>query len=841
MRASLVAAIVASIVAFSASTSAQAAIKQPTAIPPQELAPALRTLVGEREFQMVYSSELLIDRRTQGASGDLTMSEALTQLLSGTGLTYRYVDDKTVSIVPVSAQPPQKGTSRPDPEAEHTKQPAGGDGIQKKSFWDRFRVAQVDQAPAASAGAVAAAGAPYEKKEGDKLEEITVTAQKREERLQDVPMTITALSGESLARSGIDNTRDLGVATPGLVIAESGTVSVTLRGVASILQGVTTDPSTAVYVDGVYQPRFESALLELMDIKRVEVLKGPQVVLYGRNATAGSIHFISNEPEDDFGGGARLTFGNFNYTHSSAVLNVPIVSNRLLMRVSAMQVKSDGYTTNTLNPSDRPSRTDIRSGKFTFKYLPTEGLDITLRGYVDDDRAITSGLKVLDPAALGSAYPLADPRKVTSDQPSSQPYKNHGTSLNIGWDLSWAKLTSIAAYAKSSFGPLNYDADTTENSIVSVGVRGQPGLGLFQDSELWSEELYLAGTHGGLNWLVGAVYMQEDARYGGADEFGPGNIFYFPATNEIEAMAAYGQVAYSVTDALQFTAGLRYSDESKNVGRTIGSPTPAPLQHDRKSWSAWTPSFTASYHVTPDEMVYATVSKGFKSGGFNSADFGPLGPALDPEKITNYEVGAKTGWFEDRLRLDVSAFKYKFTDLQIQTFAPPFLSIWENAGSATGKGLELTAHATPYERFQLDAGLSMLDAEYETFISGGTGSPVSFAGNRPPQSPTMTLSLGTSYVAPLGSLGSATMRMDYYHSARRYFSSANDEMLSQKPYDLLNARITFNPSRSGAWFSAYAKNITNEVVYASGFALGTTVVVAPAAPRTYGVELGYEF
>jgi iron complex outermembrane receptor protein len=430
---------------------------------------------------------------------------------------------------------------------------------------------------------------------------------------------------------------------------------------------------------------------------------------------------------------------------------------------------------------------------------------------------------------------------VSSDQFTSQPYKNRGASLTINAGLPGATLTSISAYTHSSFGPLNYDADTTENTVVHVGVASQPWLGLFQDSRTWSQEIYLSNTVDRFDWLVGAVYLDEDAKYGGADEFGPGNLFFFPATSQTKAYAAYGQLGYQLTPRLKVSAGLRYSDETKDVGRAIGSPTPAPLQFDEASWDAWTPSFTATYRFNEGNMVYANFSKGFKSGGFNSADFGPLGPPLDPEEIRSYELGMKSEWLDRRLRMDLSVFKYKFTDLQVHTFEPPFSVVWENAGEAEGKGVELSLRALIGEGFTLDGGVSLVDAEYTRFESLVGSAPVSFAGNRPPHSPTSTFSLGAAYTADLSDRTRAAFRLDYYHSSRRFFTSANEPELSQSAYGLLNGRISFEFTQSGAWVSAFAKNLTDELVYASGFQLGPTVVMAPTAPRTYGVEVGIDF
>ena len=788
-------------------------------LPEQPLAETLKAIGQQTATNILFDPGTVVNRRAPALRATLTASEAIERVLAGSDLSAKQSADAV--LIRVSGN----------------ETAAIGEGATASgNYGGAVQVAQTEAAAASGQSAEESSGADSQGDPGtEKLDEIVVTARKRAERLKDVPMSITAISGEKLENSGIDNSRDLGIATPGLVIGEAGLMNISIRGVTTALQGVTTDPSTAFYLDGVYQPRFESSLVELMDIKRVEVLKGPQVVLYGRNATAGAIHFVSNDPGSEFGGSLKLGFGNFGAVQSSAALNIPVVNDRLLLRVSAMDLKSDGYMKNVVNITDRPARTDIRAGRLALKYLATDDLAITFRGSISDNRAITTPLKALNPTALGSAYDLSgDPYQVSSDQLTSQPYKNTGASMTVDWDTSWGKLTSISAYTKSSFGPLNYDVDTVESTIINVGVKGRPDIGLFQDSKLVSQEVYLADTAGALDWLVGTVYMHEDGKYGGADEFSPGNAVFFPAQNETSAYAAYAQLAYSITPSLKLSAGLRYSDENKTAGRALGSPAPQPLQYDEGSWNAWTPSATASYRLSADNMLYTTFSKGFKSGGF---DPGSLQPALNPEKIESVEIGSKNEWLNGKLGLEVSLYRYQYTDLQVQIFLTPTQSAWENAGAAKGKGIEIAVNTAPTDRLKIDAGVSLMDAKYDSFesVSGNLG------GNQPPYSPKWTVNLGAAYEAPLGTWGAATFRMDYYRSARRYFTAANRPELSQDGYGLLNGRVTIASSHAGPWVAAYAKNITDELIYSFGLDLGPSLVLAPTAPRTYGIELGYDF
>ena len=301
MRASVVVAIVASVVALSASVEAQASIKWPTAIPPQELAPALKRLVHDREFQIIYSSELLAERRTQGAVGELTMDEALTKLLTGTGLTYQYLDEKTVSIVGVGTQP-AKLEKKLDTALEQRSH-ASSNGEQRKSFWERFRVAQADEGHDTRNASEARSGTAPEE-QGARLEEIVVTAQKREERLLDVPQSVSVLSADDLARRGATQFRDFADTVPGLSFssAGAGNTQITLRGVTV---GFDISPTVGIYLDEV--PYGSSTVFNLaaqfsldaalFDLDRIEVLRGPQGTLYGASAMGGLIKYVTPRPD----------------------------------------------------------------------------------------------------------------------------------------------------------------------------------------------------------------------------------------------------------------------------------------------------------------------------------------------------------------------------------------------------------------------------------------------------------------------------------------------------------------------------------------------------------------
>ena len=485
------------------------------------------------------------------------------------------------------------------------------------------------------------------------LEEIIVTAERKESGLQDVPIAITAFSGEDLFESGIENSQDLEIVTPGLTFSNTGTVGgPVIRGVGTSLQGPGSESATAVYVDSVYLPRFTSSVLDMLDVERVEVLKGPQGISYGRNVTGGAIKFITKEPDNKLSSKIGIQVGNYNLVRVKGTVNVPIVEDTLLFRGSVMKVKDDGYTENLLNSRDRQDQQDDLYGQFALKYLPTESLDIILRGNFADKGGSTNAYKSLHPdtnpaVQVFGATVIDDPRKVMTDKgPKEDPIESWGVSTTVNWDLQSARLTSITAYSELSFGPLAVDIDATDVGILHNGQSGKDN-GLVQNSETFSQEFILASDNlERVEWLTGLYYMHDEVDWlVGADlPFVP-VFLQFDSDNKVDAYAVFGDVTYKLTDQLQVNGGLRFSYEEKEriISNLADSVTVEGPQSDKESWDSWTPKVGVDYFVNDEVMVYLSVSRGFKSGSFNPTAFDS---AVDPEAITSYEVGAKSTWLD---------------------------------------------------------------------------------------------------------------------------------------------------------------------------------------------------
>ena len=686
------------------------------------------------------------------------------------------------------------------------------------------------------------------------LDEIIVTAEKREASLQEVPIAITAFTGKQLEDAGINDSTALELVTPGmsfLSVADLGVV--TIRGVGSpFLQGSAVDPSTAIYVDGVYQPRFASSVLSLMDLERVEVLKGPQGVLYGRNSPGGAINYISKGPQDELGGSLSVQFGNYSLRSFQGQVDIPLVKDKLLLRGAIKRETRDGYSENLLIPSDPLENEDIIVGRLALKYIPTDNLDLTLRlGASDREGGFLPAFKPIrvDPTAPNAGIEIiSDPRKIMADQPNYSENYSEYVDLTVNWDLGWSSFKSITSYQDKEANGRSRDVDGSE---LAIGHQGELGMrnGVTYDAESFSQEFLLASSgDNSLDWVLGLFYFEENPINRAGFDIPFINFFVMPTQQtDTEAHAIFGHISYDITEQLRLNAGLRYSSEDREITRTNGSNgviTAGP-ETLSDSWDAITPKLGLDYFVNDDVMVYASASRGFKSGGF-SLQIG--GKPLDEEIVDALEVGVKSTLLDGRLRLNVSAFDYDFKDMQVNSTDPDsILSTIRNAGSADIRGMEIEISALPVESLQLDVGLSFLDTEFTDFevlvdpVKAPTGN---LKGNELPNSPEFTANIGVKYFQDWDDMGRVVAQADYYYSSEVFHTEFNDQRGEDSYYNL-NLRISLE-SLDETWrISAFGKNVTDELVVDytidSAFLFGDGYLAQYAPPRTYGVELTYQF
>ena len=700
---------------------------------------------------------------------------------------------------------------------------------------------------------------------GQVIEEIVVTAEKRAESLQEVPIAITAFDGEWLEKSVLFQPEDIAHYTPGLRFTRNATLGQPyIRGVGNDFFSAGSDAGVAVHVDGVYRTRASASLAEFYDLERVEVLKGPQGTLYGRNATGGAINIISKMPTDEFAFEGRALYGNYDRIRVTGAVSGPIVENTLKGRVSFVRHnQGSGYAKNIFNgPSSFPGvslNKDLEASdnwgvRGILQFQPIEDLEFILRAeYTKDDRK-PEAVKVSGNAIgllLGGTHP-SERDRVSHDFPFLVDLEAYGVSLEANWDLGNVTLTSLSSYYDvEDFVP--FEVDKTD-------------LLAFQDlfyekSETFTQELRLTSSGDTrLEWITGLYFLSEEAQMQinlSIPVFGvPGIAFW--GDGDTTAWAGFAQATYAVTDKLNFTAGIRYSDEKKeHFHQTIVGPDFLAAREgrgfvvlalpDEESWDAWTPKFGIDYFVNEDVMLYATVTRGFKSGGFNS---GSPQPPFEPEFLWNYEIGAKTTLFDGRLRANVAAFYYDYTDMQVQSYDPAVITtVMTNADKAEVKGVELELIVVPVEGVQFNAGLAYLDAKITELVAIDPNEvalgPLDLSGNRLTRAPEFTASLGLQYTHALAiggdNWGSLTWRGEFQHESETEFDIFNTPTIQDDGFSLWNAYLTWESPDSRWSFSVYGKNLSDTLyqvlaVRSDGL-FGNAISFGP--PRTYGVQIAY--
>jgi iron complex outermembrane receptor protein len=753
---------------------------------------------------------------------------------------------------------------------------------------------------AATLAAASASNAAFAQGEPEPaLEEIIVTAQKRSESLQDTPVAVTAVTGESLESLNRDDIAAIAVQTPSLAYSEAGgEAQIYIRGVGSNLFTVGADPSVAMHLDGVYVARANMGINQFFDVERVEVLRGPQGTLYGRNATGGAINILSRMPTDEFEGYGSVLFGSFDRRELKGAISGPLSagwSGRLAVRA----LEDEGYT-DDLDPrgGDEIDDNDLRAVRGTARWSG-ESVELTVIGdYSEFDGGNTS-IRPID--ALGAARVLgAVPTRfgdTRNNVPSFFEWQTGGVNVTLEWRISDAlTLTSVSGY-RAWDSDFLFNTDGTEIEVTRTTQ--------VYDTKQYSEELRLNGDFGRLKWIAGAYYLDED-RFGAlglvrANLATPG-VFIIPADNDGTALAFFGQADYAVTDRLTFTAGIRYSDEKKeDVSRQLNvfapplgttplseilvglfgnlnfPPMAAGSRTGDKTWQAWTPKIGLSFAPNEDVLLYASYSKGFKSGGYN--DFQPSNPVYDPEFIKSYEVGAKTEWLDNRLRLNAAVFYYDYTDLQVSSFLNS-LTITTNAADSTVKGAELELQWRPIDSLDLNASLGYLDAKYDRYLATygvctlyaiqvvqdrnclgtnpftgapfvpGNARPVNASGNRLNNAPEIKSTLSALYSFELGGAGSLSLFGQLAYQDEIFFNPANDPNARQDAVTLLDARVAYTTASGALEIAAFGKNLSDEEYFHNIVQFTSTSLPPPAAalppptatitdPLSIGHALGY--
>lgn len=656
------------------------------------------------------------------------------------------------------------------------------------------------------------------------LDEIIVTARKVEESVQDIPMSVQVLSANLLDQLDLTHLFDLQFNVPGLVVNNLGLngAGFSLRGVAD--QGGSS-LSVATHLNGVYLGNSNLAIARMFDLQRVEVLKGPQGTLYGRNATGGSINFITRAPENEFSAHVEAAYGSFDTARVQGYVNLPI--NRAALRVAYIGSEGDGFIRNSV---------DNR----VFAEKDFWGLRASLLLNVNDKlRVDVVAQHIFDDGASGELWlpqpdNLANPSdiRLTTVTLANPFLKNNADNVNINieYDLDFATLRSVTGYASSEIRDLDDCAGLPQ---LAGCVRSALPLRHSQ----WSQELQLVSSGSEtVDWLLGAYFYNDDAwrnYFELIPAFGPQPRLDYHSTSDESTRAVFGQGTWHVAQSWSITAGYRRNDETHNFS-TIGTGAndPPTFVESGKDWTNDSWRLDVAYAVSDDVLVYAGVSTGFKSGGFTT------GGSYDPENLTAYETGLKSQWLDRRLTLNAAAYYYDFRDLQVSTATISdngFIFGIDNAAEAEIYGIDTDASYRFSDRLIISGGVVWLPkSEFVEYRNDRTGDTLS--GNDLTRAPEWTTVVALDYEHPMRNQGTLAARLEYNYRSDFFYTTNNNPMFSQDSFSLLNLFLRFEPASEKWYVFASGRNLGNADYYNQVF-----LQASPGYPDTYEAGFGYRF
>ncbi len=710
----------------------------------------------------------------------------------------------------------------------------------------------------------------HAEEESGVLQEVVVTAQKREENLRDVPIAITAFGTQQIEDRGIETAFDLNSVVPNLQVSHTPSNAlysqISIRGSSSINPAIYNDTTVGIYVDGVYMAKSAASLVDLLDLQRIEVLRGPQGTLYGRNTLSGAVNYVTRQPSGVLSGTAAIEVGNYNLWSARASLDLPkvgIASASLAGRI----IRRDGWM--DLAPGS-PGPYDSLSGQhsdqerialkldFSDAFTALYAFDI---GDYNQSSAATqlygTNAAYWEAIGLGVFNTFASTQRqdqIATDYPSRETMRLQGHALTLNWQLNEHNLLkSISSYRQFDSNDF-FDLDATLLPIGSVNRD--------QKYQQWSQEFQLTGDFERFNYVGGLYYFGDHGTSQDPQSFFFGAVASNPTyLMKTRAYAAYGQLDYRLTPDFTASLGARYSHETMDTNTTVydyvngGFLVPATPGHS--SDGKFTPLVQLEYKVTPDVNVYAKYSQGFKSGGLNpeGGSVEEVSTPYKPETVNAYELGTKTEFLDRRIQFNAAAFYNKISDLQLNIFLPgaSTVSVLRNAGKATVYGVELEGNFAITDWLLLRAGYGYLHSQYDEFVDGGVDQKANRAF---PHSPKNSASGAIDARIAQGSWGVLRGILDYTYTSEFYTyayqlaSSGPDYNPTQqvaantlvKSFGLANARLALGQIPIGqtgrAEVALWIRNIgdikhaNNFIDFGPGF--GSLTTAFWDEPRTYG-------
>ena len=674
------------------------------------------------------------------------------------------------------------------------------------------------------------------------LEEMVVTATKSgAESIQEIPGAVSAVSNDVLTRIPTRTIEQAVTLLPSVNFTQNTTFGqLSIRGIGTNAINAGSDPSSAIYLDGVYLARPAMAFIDFLDLERVEVLRGPQGTLYGRHAVGGALNLISKEPTNILETSVRLTGGNLGEMRAEGRLSGPLKKDRVMASVAVARGVRDGYVRDLDHPNERLGADDVFSARGQLRTVINPRTEFLFSADISDQRgtpltfnkvlAVKPGFQVDNPFDL---------HEVRTSTDASARIHQDGASARFTIALTPSTtLVSLTAVRRLD-NEFLVDGDITELALLSVHVR--------ERQHQWSEEATLTHRHGRVNSLVGAFFFgEDDDQVIEADQLQPGIRTLLDPRVDADSAAMFGQTTVTVTSRLSATGGVRYTRERKTIDNSGGRYAVNALDTalsgsdytytDSIEHSAWTPRFSVDLKL-PRSRAYVSAARGFKSGGFNPSST-QAGRGFAPEWAWNYEAGVKTSLMNGRAQINVAAFDMEYTNLQVQ--APVGIGVFDirNAAAATIKGVEVEGATRLGRGFETGGHLSWMAARYDRYVAvaiGGISGDV--AGRYLNNSPEWSGRLWAEWNGTPAGSALLSVTVDATAQSTVYFTPFNDDVQRQRPYALLGARAEYGPAHRHWSINTYARNLTQTDYIMATFATSPAAFGGrPGPSREVGVQ-----
>jgi iron complex outermembrane receptor protein len=743
-------------------------------------------------------------------------------------------------------------------------------------------------AQASAQAAAAQPPAPAAQTDSGALTDIIVTAQRRSENLQEVPIAVTAVTADALRNNGINATSDLPQAVPSVQLTRSGPSGLFfIRGVGTTNAAAGEEGANAVYIDGVYIGDLGQTFNNFNNIDRVEVLKGPQGTLFGRNTTGGLIHIITREPNRDhsvFDG--QIGYANYNTVSSQGYVSLPVTNTVAVDFAYTVNHQNDGWGRNLTRNSDNKVN-DYKGIRSKILFRPSDNLKFVLAGdyYVSDDN-LGLGWRIADGTVGtgGNVGPTGNNgHDTTSNEEARTRLKIWGLSFTTEADLGFATLTNIAAVRRSE-NRSKFDVDGGPLNLVNIDY--------LSTGRTVQEEIRLASkSTNPISWQVGFFYLHSEAASDPQNQTGAAFAaaglagLSIRSSLKTDSYAGFGEATWTITPTTKLTGGVRYTSDSRHFQGTtqpilfsgvIGPAIAASSNPGADlNYNEFTYRASLRQEITDDISVYASFNHGFKAGAFSLQS--PANAPVQPQYIDAFEGGIKSELFDRKLRLNLAGYHYDISNYQVRSAASanPGANILLNAATVKVNGFDAEFEAAPTRALHLFGGLTVLDSTFARF--GGPGalfqSPISYpnpatcpaaligtknpgvlgagprtggvttcfgdvSGLQTPLAPKFTASFGASLTIPTSATGEIRASALYAYNSGYVFEP--DNVAKQGAFDLVNASLEYRPSKT-IGVELWVKNLLNTRYAVQDLTTGTGITEADGAPRTYGVNVKFHF